>query len=268
MKPRILCEYKGGSHSYGLATPTSDIDLRGVYIVETLANIIDPHSYSATKCDVLNTNPERDKEDKVYYEVRHFLHLLKKGNSQSIEMLFNNNWTKLSPLFAEIIRQKHKLLNPEKINLCINGYANSEYHLAIGDRTGKLGGKRQSQVEKYGFSPKNFTNLFRLLYCASTFYETGIFPVDLTGSYIHPQLKEIKCNPERFTIARLNEMYKEHREVHDESWEKNKEDITHAFEFDESIATELMFQCYKDSLITLGRIGIIDEIKNLFRKSL
>lgn len=266
MNPQLLCEYKGGSHSYGLNTPSSDVDYRGVYIVNTLENIIDPHNYSASKCDVLCTDPEKDNVDKVYYEVRHFLHLLKKGNTQSLEMLFNNNWTKLSPLFRLILNQKNNLIDPVKLNLSINGYATSEYHLAIGDRTGKLGGKRQAQVEKYGFSPKNFCNLFRLLYCATTFYETGIFPVDLVGSYIHPRLMEIKSNPERFTIARLNEMYAEHRKEHDESWVMNQESITHEFKFDQDIATCLMFECYKDSIIKLGRIGVLSQIKALFSK--
>ena len=264
MKQQILCEYLGGSHSYGLNTPTSDIDLRGVYIVDTLQNIIDPHSYQATKCDVYDTDVEATGDDRVYYEVRHYLHLLKKGNTQSIEMLFNTDWTKLSPLFQDIINQRQNLLDPEKINISINGYAASEYHLALGTRTGKLGGKRQSQVEKYGFSPKNFVNLFRLLYSATRFYETGTFPVNLVGSYIHPQLMEIKCNPERFTITRLQEMYASYRADHDHSWANYSKAILSHYKYDEKIATELMFTCYKDSLLKFGRIGLMNQIKSWF----
>jgi predicted nucleotidyltransferase len=265
MKHKILCEYLGGSHSYGLNTPASDTDYRGVYIVDSLDKIINPHSYIDSGCSVYDSNPESSGIDKVYFEVRHFLHLLKKGNTQSIEMLFNNKWTKVSPLFTDIQDKKHSLLDPNKVNVSIMGYAMSEYHLAIGSRTGKLGGKRQSQVEKYGFSPKNFVNLFRLLYSAEQFYSTGQFPVNLSNTYIHPQLMEIKCNPERFTIARLNEMHIERTKAHADSWEKHKDTITKQYKYDPNIAAELMLACYTDQILEMGRIGWAQQLVSIFK---
>ncbi len=254
----------GGSHSYGLNTPASDVDLRGVYIVTNLAQIIDPHSYQTSKCDVWNTDPEKDQEDKVYFEVRHFLHLLKKGNTQSVEMLFNKSWTKNTHYFQAIQKKKNFLLAPGNIYHATKGYSFSEYQLAVGTRTGKLGCKRQSQVDKYGFSPKNWCNLLRILYCAETFFKTGEYPVSLIGSYIHPQLLEIKCNPERFTVTRLNEMYFERQGAFQLAWATCETKISQQYLFDDTIAAELMMSCYRDQLYKLGKMSSWYELKRLF----
>jgi predicted nucleotidyltransferase len=261
---QVICEYKGGSHSYGLNTPASDTDLRGCYLVDTLDKIIDPHSYSASKCDVQNTDPQTNAEDKCYYEVRHYLHLLKKGNTQSVEMIFNSNWTKLSPLFTEIIKNRKNLIDPGNIYNAIRGYSFSEYSLAQGLRTGKLGGKRQKQVEQYGFSPKNWVNLLRILYCGEHFFETGNYLVNLTGNFMHPQLMEIKVHPERFTKERLEEMFTERQKAFEASWAKNEASITKEYSYNNKIATELMLKCYKDTLFKLGRFSILDELLYLF----
>lgn len=62
---------------------------------------------------------------------------------------------------------------------CLLGYMQGERRLANGERTGQLGSKRKAHLDKYGFSPKNFTQLFRLASCGKALFEKGYFPVNM-----------------------------------------------------------------------------------------
>jgi predicted nucleotidyltransferase len=249
MSKKLLCEYIGGSHSYGLNTPSSDIDYRGVYKLTDIGRIINPRAYESTKMDTEVQTTEQDGKDAAYYEFRHFIQLLGKGNTGSMETLFNDKWKSCNTFFINVQNQKRNLIDPEKLKKSVVGYAYSEYELAIGNRTGKLGGKRFETVQRLGFSPKNFVNLFRLLYSAETFFETGIFPVDLKGSYIYPQLMEIKTCPERFNKVRLTEMRDERMKALDASWDKNKDKISKEYKHDQGTVNKLVLDCYIDELV-------------------
>lgn len=252
-KPDLLCQYYGGSHSYGLNTPSSDIDYRGVYALNDVKHIIDPNSHGTSSLETLVTTLDSpEKTDSAYFEFRHFLHLLRKGNTGSIEMLFNMKWKQITNLFQVVILNRRNLLDPTQLHRSVQGYSASEYNLAIGARTGKLGGKRQEAVAKYGFSPKNFVNLFRLLYSADQFFACGEFPVDLTGSYIYPRLMEIKVHPERFTKARLEEMYQGHLQDFELSWHNNSDKICKEYRYDNNVATDLILRCYLNQLDKAG----------------
>lgn len=250
----LLCRYYGGSHSYGLNTPDSDIDYRGVYALSDVSEIINSRSHDTKSFDALTVVKDGpEKPDVVYYEFRHFLHLLEKGSTTSMEMLFNKKWERISPIFEEVQSYKYKLINPERFRVSVEGYARSEFNLAIGNRTGKLGGKRQAQIMKFGFSPKNWCNLLRLLYCGESFFETGNYPVDLTGSFIHPQLMEIKTHPERFTKDRLVAMFDEKFASMVKSWEKFKPAICKKYKYSDEVVTQLILNCYLDKLNKAGQ---------------
>ena len=256
MNQKILCEYIAGSHSYGLATKDSDIDMRGTYITTDLGSIINPDTADngATQC---TTN---DTKDELYFEIRHMLNLLKKANTQSIEMLFNDKWTIITPAFKDVILHRKSLIDPERLYKSIRGYSFSEYKLATGIRTGKLGGKRQAAVAKYGFSPKNWINLLRLFYCAERFFEFGEFPVNLESAYIYPQLMEVKTRPERFIVSRLDEMYQEREQAFEASWVNHKDSITAEYKYDNELAAELMFNCYRDCLIKFSNLSLFKRL--------
>lgn len=73
----ILLGY-GGSRAYGTQLPTSDIDIRGIYM-NPLGELIGTKKDSETK--------EIDGEDTVLYSVKKMFHLLSQCNPNTIEIL-------------------------------------------------------------------------------------------------------------------------------------------------------------------------------------
>jgi predicted nucleotidyltransferase len=227
---------QGGSHSYGLSTPTSDIDWRGVFATEDLSEIIGVRSG-------MNDNlvTQNSQKDEAYWELRRFFKLLQQGNTQAVEMLFSTIDHETSVEFQLIQEQRSHFLDTKKLFAVLSGYAQGERKLANGERTGKLGGKRKEAIDKYGFSPKNFVQLFRLLWAGRFFFNTQEFPV-LISAYsqdFHKELMSVKTEPWKFKVEELNaradELEAEMKKAFDER--NQKLDMT----FNEEMAN---FVCY------------------------
>ena len=117
----ILLDALSGSRAYGLDTPQSDTDMRGVFILPQ--DIYFGFSYIEQVCS--------ERNDHVYYELGKYLKLLAKNNPSSIELLF-------AP--PETIIYQHPLLDrikPEFVlsRLCRDsfaGYAFSQVNKAKG----------------------------------------------------------------------------------------------------------------------------------------
>lgn len=79
LKDKKLIIFEGivGSQAYGIATPTSDIDIKGVFMLP-FDNLID-FNYVDQVSD--------EKNDTVYYEIRRFLQLLQANNPTILELL-------------------------------------------------------------------------------------------------------------------------------------------------------------------------------------
>lgn len=73
----LIFECISGSRSYGLDTPESDVDIKGVYILPK------SHFYSIDYTGQVNN----ETNDIVYYELRRFVELLYKNNPTLLEML-------------------------------------------------------------------------------------------------------------------------------------------------------------------------------------
>lgn len=106
----LLFETVTGSHAYGLSLPTSDVDLKGVFVL--------PQEQFYGLDYVAQINDE--KNDEVYYELRRFVELLYKNNPNLLELLH-------SP--ADCIRYKDplfELLHPSLFlsKKCQNTFAN------------------------------------------------------------------------------------------------------------------------------------------------
>lgn len=234
-----ICKYYGGSTSYSLSTENSDLDERGLFIHTDPKFIIGLNKFD-------HLCQQNEKQDSQLWEIRHFFNLLKNGNTQALEMLFNEKWIEKSNNFDYIIKNRLNFIDTEKIFKCLQGYCYSELKLAIGERTGKLGGKRQSQVEKYGFSPKNFVQLIRLSYCGYILFKEGFIPLDLQehNQELRSLLLDIKNNPFNYK--------KENLVVLSEEW-RNKmingfDNRSFSFKFDENLANNIIFDIYFDVL--------------------
>jgi len=119
----VLLEVLSGSHAYGTATPTSDKDTRGVFILPLDAIL------GMDYRDQIND----EKNDIVYYEIRRFLELTASNNPTILELLNAPADCVLikHPLFDEFIKHKEKFIT----KICRNsfgGYAKQQIVKAKG----------------------------------------------------------------------------------------------------------------------------------------
>jgi predicted nucleotidyltransferase len=238
---KIIAEIICGSHLYGLDTPSSDVDKRGVFLNTEFDKIL-----GLNRFDVL----KQSSEDSIYFELVHYLRGLKKTNTQMLEILFadEDDFIIIADEFKEIRSHKYNLINSETFYKSLLGYIENEKRLANGERTGSLGSKRKNTIESFGFSPKNFSHVFRLSFCGQTFFETGVYPVNI--SKIDKQFRDlifsIKTEPEKYNKDYLNMMCDKSLQKLSISFKNRKEN----FEFDVNLANEF---CRKFYLPFLGK---------------
>ncbi len=232
----MLCKTLGGSRAYGLETPESDTDYRGVFINTDPAVIL-----GLSRHDVVQ---KQETDDVVYFEVRKFFELLKNGNTGALEILFNRKeqFLELDPAFEMVYENRFKFVDTDKMFKCLRGYMQGELRLANGERTGQLGGKRKTQLEKYGFSPKNFVQLFRLAWAGETLFQEGYFPVNVkeASPEMHEKLIHLKTNPALYTKEQLNAEYVKAEASLVVAYETRK----HQFAFDEALANDILRKLY------------------------
>lgn len=209
---KVLCKCLGGSHLYGLNTPESDEDIRGVYLDTNIGNII-----GLSKNEFMERRNQ--EEDFFLTEFRKFLKLLSRGNTECLELLFNTNWIEVTEEWHSIRQYRHNLVGAKQVIACLTGgekanfeagYIGNEIRLAMGERTGLLGSKRKMALDKYGFSPKNMVQLLRLTFCGTSFFNTGIFPARLPEP-IRSELLDIKVNPEKYDKEALRALVEKRR---------------------------------------------------------
>lgn len=236
-KTEILCKYLGGSNLYGLNTASSDKDWRGVVIATDPSYIIGlNHFEEERKLDSEN--------DLVLKEFQSFIRLLRKGNTEAFETLFapDSSFDQLDKRFKMVRLHANDLIDSDKFYNSLSGYAFGEYHLAIGRRVGKLGGKRYESLQKYGFSPKNCTNLLRLLHTGIHFFKHDRYIVDCHefGEDIYNKLFNIKTKPESYSASQMERDYKDLEKELDDSFLNRK--VGH--KFNSVIANWLIVQMY------------------------
>ena len=196
---KMLVKTLGGSTVYALNTPESDLDYRGVFANTEPAKILGLEKHDHIQ--------KQETDDIVYYEVRKFFELLRQGNTGALEILFTEGTPiETTTEFEELRDKRKRFVDTDKMYRCLLGYIQGERRIANGERTGQLGGKRKGQLEKYGFSPKNFTQLMRLAECGVALFETGEFPINLEvyDPKFRDELLDIKVHPEKYTREELD----------------------------------------------------------------
>lgn len=215
---KIIAKALGGSHAYGLNTPESDTDIRYVFLNTEIDKIIGlaRHEHESTNLD--------GSDDCFGFELRRFLSLLKKGNTQCLELLFETNWIEKTEEFDLIREHKWSLIDSSKIFTCLLGYAHGEKSQILGHSTAKLGQKRKKAIEKYGYSYKNAIHAIRLLSTGIMFFEKDVYPVNFAvdNPEVFAILRSIQANPESYRpgdliasidalMVKLEEAYKNRR---------------------------------------------------------
>lgn len=236
-KGKLICQLVGGSNLYGLNTPTSDIDYRGLFIATD-------KKYT-TGFDTIESIVQNGDVDATYYELTRYLKLLRKSNTQVLEILFapDSAFTYKHPYFDKIRENRYKLINTEVLKSSLKGYVFSEIRLATGERSGQLGGKRKEAVTKYGFSPKNFVQIFRLCEVGIQFFKTGKYMVNVKefNPEYHEFLMDVKTKPELYTCESLKQMVDERYAL----LEKAIQESTVRFDFDVELAADLIQESRK-----------------------
>lgn len=201
-KARMLCQLVGGSTLYGLNTPESDVDYRGLFLATDKRYV--------AGFETVESIVQTGDIDAAYYELSRYLKLLRKSNTQVLEILFapSSSFTVRSLEFEEIRENRYKLIDSEVLKKSLQGYVYSEMRLATGERTGQLGGKRKAALTKHGFSPKNFVQILRLCRVGQVFFNSGEYMVKVQyhDRAFHDFLMEVKTQPENFTCDQLKKL--------------------------------------------------------------
>lgn len=238
---KIIAKYLGGSHLYGLNTPKSDLDERGVFINTEPQFILGLDRFEEQRNQI-----SEEQIDIVYKEICHFFKLLRCANTEALETLFAEEgaFSLLEEEMWEIRKNAMQYVSTDLLFSCLKGYMQSEYRLALGERKGQIGGKRYAQLQVHGYSPKNVVQLLRLSYVGKKFFETGVFVVNMKNEPIFDDLMRIKTQPETFSLEEVKKAYSRAEEELKIAFENKKINLT----FNEKLANLTLCKIYKQYL--------------------
>lgn len=166
----VILEGVTGSTAYGLNTENSDIDIKGVYLLPAR--------------DVLeigfnqdHTTKDHADPDWVYHEVGKFMKLVLSGNPTVTELLYLDEYTKLTPIGKILVDNRDAFLSTKAVMNAYRGYAFSQAK--------KLNNRTEQGLDGYDSSLKNrfakhTRHCFRLLMQARQLLETGTLNVRVT----------------------------------------------------------------------------------------
>jgi predicted nucleotidyltransferase len=231
---KVIVRMLGGSRAYGLENPESDYDYRGVFLNTDLNYILGLDKYEHQEFI--------EGEDTKLKELRHFLNMLKVSNTEAMEIMFADTFLEADPLFLELQSHRYSLLDTDRAFKCLKGYMQGERRLAFGERTGRLGSKRKTELEKHQFSRKNVVQLLRLAWCGGMLFQEGIFPVNVKkyDEKLSVFLLDIKNNPENYTKEQLQALVDNAEEKLNQAYDTRKFNYT----FDMDLANKFVLKSY------------------------
>lgn len=166
-----------GSHLYGTATGSSDVDTRGVFIA--------PYASHYMGFDKVESCQNPDKQsDEINFEYKHFINLCLKGSPGQIELLFNPPFKaeKLGELDDDTLYRYGMLWIPlylfrnqflsKRLYYTFGGFAQSDMKKIIGESTRNCGVKGKILIETFGYNTKHASNAYRLSVTLSSLLET------------------------------------------------------------------------------------------------
>src|SRR5271170_3216483 len=114
----LIYKVRCGSHAYGTALPTSDVDFAGIFIPPI------EYYYGLQSFDLLS---EQAEEDRSYYSLRKYAHLAVANNPNVLELLFVDlaDVCHTSPA-AELLRENRHLFLSQRCQKTFVGYAKAQ----------------------------------------------------------------------------------------------------------------------------------------------
>lgn len=174
MSEQLIFKATVGSQAHGLATPESDFDYRGVFIVPT-------ESILSLGSNTKTTHWIEGKDDDTAWEIGHFLHLATKCNPTILEVF-------LSPIsevsddmkpWAEELRALFPYIwNSQYVRDAFIGYGHNQ---------------RKKLLEAKDGRPHKYAAAFlRTLYQAKELLETGTFTVRIGDTEFGEYIRKVK----------------------------------------------------------------------------
>lgn len=232
-----IASYFGGSKAYGLYQEgISDLDERNLFVNSEISTILGLNRHD-------HQNSLSEKEDIQGFELRHFFSLLRKGNTQAQELLFNEDWVSKSESFDKIQSNKWKLIDSERIFKCLLGYIQGEKHIIAGTgHKNGLGKKRRDQLKEFGYSFRNCVHALRLARTGIIFFNENRYAINIVtedkqyGSLI----RDVKINPQKYKYEELILIIEELEADLKDAY--NNKSVN--YRFDEKIANQLCYDIY------------------------
>lgn len=119
LKQRTILLVNHGSHAYGLSTPSSDLDVKGV--------VIPPREYLLGFTEHFEQAESKDPFDMVVYEIRKFFSLAADCNPNIIEVLWTDDAdVRVSTPAGERLREARAAFLSKKARFTFAGYAHAQ----------------------------------------------------------------------------------------------------------------------------------------------
>lgn len=161
-----------GSQAHGLATPESDFDYRGVYVLPTEDILSLGFKYSGSNW------VEGEKEDCTAWEIGHFLTLALQNNPTILEVFNSPVVDNLHILGSQLRDLFPYIINPKRAYDAFTGYGKNQQK--------KFLDKKDSRPHKYAAAH------IRVLCNLNELLETGNFNVNMTNHPLFETIKRIK----------------------------------------------------------------------------
>lgn len=125
MPDNMILRCVAGSHLYGLNTPSSDMDERGIYL-ESLEDVLNINGRQ-------NSEVADDKQDTKYYSLGKFLKLASECNPNIIELLYlpEDAILQKSPVYDDLIEHRDWFMSKRAMHT-FKGYAYAQIQRAKG----------------------------------------------------------------------------------------------------------------------------------------
>lgn len=161
---------RGGSHAYGLATPESDIDERGVAF-PPIRWIL-----GFSPAPTSETHEGHVPHDVVVHSLRKFLSLALKGNPNILEILFcrDEDILTITPVGESLRTMRGEFLTQQSYQ-SLGGYA--AHQLYRMRHHASTHGTHAPLIAQFGYDTKNAMHLIRLLRMGYELLTTGTLSV-------------------------------------------------------------------------------------------
>lgn len=199
---RLILTGRMGSYAYGLATPTSDIDLLGVY----MAPNEDFLGLSLITEKDLTAHETGEELDYTYHELSKFCRSALTANPTILEFLFIDEYRKETYEGRTLVNNRHHFLS-SKARGSFGGYAMEQAKkLEARQEEGKVG---YDSNLKNRFA-KHTRHCFRLLRQGAHLLQTGELKVKVDNPQ---ELFDLGESPPDVVIAKFKEEYEKFKQV-------------------------------------------------------